>query len=120
MRTNSKYRVAGNSAKLINDELTRVSRDVRGKTWASADRPTDGSLLQAVVSDDDGGSVLTFFDETTSTWKRASKTETFTVATLPTDGSHTTAIVSDEVGGTTHAFWDGAAWRRTRDLVVVS
>jgi hypothetical protein len=118
----SNYRIpnARFTSSHINDELAKVERDIRGQTWAASDRPTDGRLLSAVVSDDAAGTEHTFFDESTSTWRLSGRTATFAKANLPTDGSRTTAIVSDEVGGATLAFWDGTNWRRAQDLVVVS
>ena len=70
-RTGTRYRVAKGTSAEINNELAKVDRDIRGKTWLKADLPRDGSLLQAIVSDEAGGPTLAFWDESTSDWYRA-------------------------------------------------
>lgn len=53
----------------VNNELAKVDRDIRGKHWLKADLPRDGSLLQAVVTDETGGPTIAFWDG--SDWLRA-------------------------------------------------
>jgi hypothetical protein len=52
----------------VNNELAKIDRDIRGKPYAKADLPTDGSLLIALVSDETGGATVAFFDGTD--WRR--------------------------------------------------
>jgi hypothetical protein len=68
-RTGTRYRVASNDPKFINNELAKVDRDIRGKPWLKADLPRDGSLLIASVSDEAGGHTLAFWDG--ADWRRA-------------------------------------------------
>jgi hypothetical protein len=52
----------------VNNELAKIDRDIRGKSWLKADLPTDGSLLIATVSDESGGATVAFWDGTD--WRR--------------------------------------------------
>jgi hypothetical protein len=69
-RTGSRYRVPTSNMKSahINDELAKIDRDIRGKRYAKADLPTDGSLLVTVCSDEAGGATVVFYDGTD--WRR--------------------------------------------------
>jgi hypothetical protein len=69
-RTGSRYRVPTQNMKSsdINNELAKIDRDIRGKSYLKADLPTDGSLLIAVCSDEAGGATGVFFDGTQ--WRR--------------------------------------------------
>lgn len=72
MRTGKRYHVpVTGKMSDVNNELAKIDRDIRGKTWGKADLPRDGSLLIAMVSDDAGGPTLAFWDESTSDWYRA-------------------------------------------------
>lgn len=72
-RTGTRYRVpaSGATPSHINNELAKVDRDIRGKTWLKADLPRDGSLLHAIVSDEAGGATTAFWDEAISDWRRS-------------------------------------------------
>jgi len=48
--------------------LTQIATDLKPKTFAKADLPSDGSEGLAVVSDEAGGATLAFFDG--SAWRR--------------------------------------------------
>jgi len=69
-RTGSRYRVpaTGMTPSHVNDELAKVDRDIRGKSYLKADLPTDGSLLLTTCSDEAGGATVVFFDGTD--WRR--------------------------------------------------
>jgi hypothetical protein len=70
-RTGSRFRVPATgtlNAAHVNDAFAAVDREIRGKPYAIADLPTDGSLLMTVCSDESGGATLVFFDGTD--WRR--------------------------------------------------
>jgi hypothetical protein len=70
-RTGSRFRIPATGTLThahINDAFAAVDREIRGRPYAKADLPTDGSLLLTVCSDETGGATLVFFDGTD--WRR--------------------------------------------------